>query len=200
MSKNWKSPNMDKFAVFIFCWGRPHFHNTLDALRKHGYSGRVVMLLDDLDSTHEEYIKLYGINDTFVFNKHFIARQCDPMNNFGSFESTLYVENSMFNVAHELGIDYFVAMCDDYESFCHKREECERRTRHLDDVFKLFVEYLINTPIKCIAFSQGGDHIGGFNPNRLCKRKAMNSFFCVTDRPFKFYGSMNDDVNMYVQN
>lgn len=202
MSKSLKKPNMDKFCVFIFCWGRPQFHNTLNALRKHGYTGRIIMLLDNLDKTNEEYIKLYGNEDTYVFNKNFVARRCDPMNNFGKLESTLYVEHAMFDAAKELGFDYFVAMCDDYKSFSHKREECERITRRLDEVFYLFVEYLINTPIKSIAFSQGGDHIGwGVDPYRKqCKRKVMNSFFCVTDRPFKFYGSMNDDANMYIKN
>ena len=29
------------------------------------------------------------------------------------------------------------------------------------------------------------------------KRKAMNSFFCTTERPFKFIGSINEDVNTY---
>ena len=199
--KEKKIPDMSKFAVLIFCWGRPQFHNTLDALRKHGYTGRVIMLLDNLDKTNEEYIRLYGNENTYVFNKNFVARKCDPMNNFGNMDSTLYVENAMFDAAKDLGLEYFVAMCDDYESFSHKREESERRTRRLDEIFYLFVEYLINTPIKSIAFSQGGDHIGGFDPyRRQSKRKVMNSFFCVTDRPFKFYGSMNDDANMYIQN
>jgi len=30
------------------------------------------------------------------------------------------------------------------------------------------------------------------------KRKAMNSFFCRTDRPFEFSGRINEDVNAYV--
>ena len=29
-------------------------------------------------------------------------------------------------------------------------------------------------------------------------RKCMNSFFCSTDRPFRFVGQFNDDVNTYV--
>lgn len=29
-------------------------------------------------------------------------------------------------------------------------------------------------------------------------RKAMNSFFCATDRPFLFTGRINEDVNAYV--
>lgn len=62
------------------------------------------------------------------------------------------------------------------------------------------MEFLLNTQVKSIAFSQGGDHIGGWNEDVLCKRKAMNSFFCLTERPFEFYGVMNDDVNCYLIN
>jgi len=67
-------------------------------------------------------------------------------------------------------------------------------------IFKWFIELLRSTPIKCIAFSQGGDHIGGWNDKVVAKRKMMNSFFCLTNRPFKFYGMMNDDVNSYLKN
>lgn len=194
-------PNMAKFAVFIFCWGRPEFCNTQKALRASGYTGKIYLLIDDLDKTKDEYIARYGNNMCYVFNKRWVSKVSDPMNNFGKLDSTLYVENSMFCIAKDLGLDYFCAMCDDYQSFCHKREECEKTSKRLDDVFYHFVEYLINSPIKCVAMSQGGDHFGGFDPTRrMCKRKVMNSFFCVTDRPFKFYGSMNDDANMYIQN
>ena len=32
----------------------------------------------------------------------------------------------------------------------------------------------------------------------LRMKKVMNSFFCRTDRPFKFYGKINEDVNCYI--
>lgn len=199
--KERRTPDMSKFAIFIFCWGRPNFENTYKALRHHGYSGRIVMLCDDLDSTKNEYIKKYGAENVYIFNKRWIARKCDPMNNFGKYNSTLYVENAMFDIASDLGLESFCAMCDDYNSFTHKREDGERRTKNLDSVFMYMLEYLLNSPIKALAFSQGGDHIGGYDPyRRTSKRKVMNSFICLTDRPFKFYGSMNDDVNMYVRN
>ena len=38
------------------------------------------------------------------------------------------------------------------------------------------VDFYKSTNIKTIAFSQGGDHIGGFSGIKL-KRKAMNSFY-----------------------
>lgn len=52
-----------------------------------------------------------------------------------------------------------------------------------------------------VALSQGGDYIGGLNGKYFAKklsRKAMNAFFCRVDRPFSFFGSINEDVNMYV--
>lgn len=200
MNSNALKPNMSKFAVFIFAWGRPLFCDTYATLRKCGYTGRIVLLLDDLDPSRDEYIGKYGYEDTYVFSKSFVAKRSDPMNNFGKLESTLYVENTMFDIAKDLGIDYFCAMCDDYYYFGHRGEFGAKRTSRLDDVFEVFVEYLINSPVKCIAFCQGGDNMGGFDETKTCKRKAMNSFICKTNEPFKFYGSMNDDVNMYVQN
>ena len=199
--KEKKIPQLNRFAVFIFCWGRPYFDNTYQALRKHGYTGRIVLICDDLDETRYEYIEKYGAENVYIFNKRWASKHSDPMNNFGKYESTLYVENSMFEIASDLNLESFCAMCDDYNSFCHKQAESEIQTKSLDEVFSYFLEYLMNSPIKCLAFSQGGDHIGGYDPyRRTSKRKVMNSFICLTERPFSFYGSMNDDTNMYVRN
>lgn len=200
MSRSLTSPNMDKFAVLILCHGRPKYNDTYHTLNRSGYTGRKIIIIDNLDDTKDEYIRKYGFENVFVFNKSWVALESDSMNNFNDRRATLFVRNATFDIAKELGLDYFLVLDDDYGSFCHKREECERTSKRLDEVFYWFVEYLINTPIKCIAFSQGGDHIGGYNPNKMYKRKVMNSFFCVTDRPFEFYGTMNDDVNSYLVN
>ena len=200
MKENYKKVDMNKFCVFIFAWGRPNFCDTMKNLRKSGYTGRIILLVDNLDKTKDEYIERYGFENVYVFNKFFAAKISDPMNNFGGMESTVYVENTMFSAAKELGFDYFCSMCDDYYYFGHRGKHGAKKTNNLDLVFKYFVEYLINSPIKALAFSQGGDNFGGFDESKLCKRKVMNSFICKTSDPFSFYGSMNDDVNMYVQN
>lgn len=191
---------MDNFAVFILCNGRPHYNETIRTLKRCGYTGRIIIICDNMDDKLDEYLRIYGNQNVYVFNKAWVALESDAMNNFMDRRATLFVRNATFDIAKDLKLDYFLVLDDDYGSFCHKREECERITRKLDTIFSWFVEYLINTPIKCIAFSQGGDHIGGYNPNKMFKRKAMNSFFCVTSRPFKFYGTLNDDVNMYLTN
>ena len=70
--------------------------------------------------------------------------------------------------------------------------------RSLDTVVEAMVTLIETTPIKTIALSQGGDHIGGTPRRNRFKRKAMNSFVCATDKPILFRGRMNEDVNTYV--
>ena len=51
-----------------------------------------------------------------------------------------------------------------------------------------------------ICMGQGGDYVGGIKSSlwmHQFKRKAMNSFLVDTDRLFKFYGRINEDVNTY---
>lgn len=194
------SHNLDKFAVFILCHGRPEYNETFQTLKRSGYTGKIYIIVDNLDDKQNDYIEKYGYENVYVFNKSWVALESDSMNNFNDRRATLFVRNATFDIAKELGLDYFLVLDDDYGSFCHKREECERTSKRLDEVFSYFVEYLSSTNIKCIAFSQGGDHIGGYNPDKMYKRKAMNSFFCKTNEPFLFYGTMNDDVNMYLTN
>lgn len=201
MSKKRIIPDMSKFAIFILCHGRPKYQETYKALKKCGYTGNVVILVDNLDKTQDEYIEEFGADNVFVFNKSWVALESDSMNNFNDRRATLFVRNECWNIAKELGYEYFCVMDDDYSSFCHKQVESERVSHSLDKVCEWFVEYLINTPMMALAFSQGGDHIGGFDPDRRnFKRKCMNSWFCKTDRPFKFFGVMNDDINACIQN
>lgn len=200
MNKNWITPDMSKFAVLCLCHERPDYNKTVPALRRSGYTGRIFVILDNLDTKQDDYIKKYGYENIFVFNKSWVALESDAMNNFGDRRATLFVRNISFEIAKELGIEYFVQMDDDYYYFGHRGEHGAKKTSNLDLVFEYFIEFLLNTNVKSIAFSQGGDHIGGYKEDVLVKRKAMNSFFCITDRPFKFYGVMNDDVNCYLTN
>ena len=54
-----------------------------------------------------------------------------------------------------------------------------------------------------VAMAQAGDFIAGLDNRRWkrvsCMRKAMNSFFCRTDRRFDFIGRINEDVNTYTR-
>lgn len=192
--------DMDKFAVLILAHGRPESCDTFNKLRSGGYTGRIVFVIDNEDSKAQGYIDKYGWENVFQFNKTYSSNYYDAMNNFGNRKAILYARNESFKVAKELGLQSFVQLDDDYYYFGHRGEFGAKKTSNLDLVFRYFVEFLLNTNVKSIAFSQGGDHIGGWNQDVLVKRKSMNSFFCLTNRPFKFYGVMNDDVNCYLIN
>lgn len=192
--------DMGKFAVFILAHGRPELCDTYQKLRDGGYTGKIIIVIDNEDKEAGGYIDRFGSENVFMFNKSYYAEYNDSMNNFGNKKAILFARNESFKIAKELGLDYFVQMDDDYYYFGHRGRYGAKKTRKLDLIFKWFIEFLLNTNVKSIAFSQGGDHIGGWKDDIPCKRKAMNSFFCLTNRPFKFYGVMNDDVNCYLIN
>jgi hypothetical protein len=175
--------------------GRPDKMWTFNTLRKCGYTGKIYLVADSLDKTLNEYKKIYG-DELLVFDKELASKQMDSGDNTNDLRSTLYSANKIFDLAKENGIKYFYIMCDDYYYFGYRYDSGAKIIKNLDKVFDLMVNFYKSTNIKTIAFSQGGDHIGGFSGIKL-KRKCMNSFLCSTDREFQFVGSINEDVNTY---
>jgi hypothetical protein len=187
---------INDFVVFILTHGRPNNVKTIKLLRARGYTGRVVFVIDNEDKTLHEYEKNFGKENIFVFNKQYYADNIDEGNNFDNTKVIIHARNACFDIAKQLGYKYFVQLDDDYYSLGYRYDTGERKIKNLDMVFKIMLDFYKSVPITSIAFSQGGDHIGGFSGIKL-KRKCMNSFFCSVDRPFKFVGSINEDVNTY---
>lgn len=184
------------FAIFIMVYGRPDKMWTINTLRKCGYSGKIYLVGDNTDTSILEYKKKYG-DDLLVFDKKEVSKKYDSGDNSGDLRSTMYAANTIFDLAEEKGIKYFYIMCDDYYYFGYRYITGAKIIKNLDAVFDLMVDFYKSTNTTTIAFSQGGDHIGGFSGIKL-KRKAMNSFLCSTERPFNFMGRMNEDVTTYV--
>lgn len=185
----------NEFCVFILTHGRPDNIKTLSTLKKCGYTGRIYFIVDDEDSTIDKYIQKYG-DSVKVFNKKAMADEVDEGNNFDNRKVIIHARNYCFKIAKELGIKYFVQLDDDYYYFGYRFDTGARIIKNLDRVFEIMLDYYKKADITSIAFSQGGDHIGGFSGIML-KRKCMNSFICSTDREFQFVGSINEDVNTY---
>ena len=98
-------------------------------------------------------------------------------------------------------------MCDDYDRWGYKFDSelkyKDNKVKNLDKLFAHLLEFYKSIPAKTVAFAQGGDFIGGRKSNDIkqlkLKRKAMNTFLCSTERPFKFLGRLNEDVTTYVR-
>lgn len=195
------------FAVFIISNGRPDNVITYNTLKRCGYTGKIFIIIDNEDNSGSKYYNRFGPDNVIMFNKKEMADQVDEGNNFDNRRTTTHARNACFNIAENLGIKYFMQLDDDYPCFLFRiNHECKYPSGNyiiktkLDQVFDILINFYKSIPAKSIAISQGGDFIGGGGPDFIytMKRKCMNSFICSTDRPFKFIGQLNEDVNTYV--
>jgi len=194
------------FAAFILTHGRPSNVRTVETLRRHGYSGRIVLIVDSEDKCLDEYRA--GHDDVVVFDKPAEAQRTDRGDNKAKLNTVLFARNACFEIARNLGIDYFIQLDDDYTRFEYRwrglNDYWATKIYSLDAVFEAMVEFLTKTDALAVCMTQGGDFLGGRDgTNANCKgirllRKAMNSFVCDARRPINFLGRLNDDVNTYV--
>lgn len=191
------------FVALILTHGRPNNVRTAKTLRKCGYTGDVIIVLDNEDKTINQYRKFY--ENIYVFDKKKIASGIDEGDNFNDRRAIIYARNAAFEIAKEKGYRYFIELDDDYTEFSYTYNqygEMEQRSIfNLDKVFDALIDFKNKTGALAVALAQRGDFIGGKYNNivrgELLKRKAMNSFICDTNMPFKFFGKINEDVNTY---
>lgn len=193
------------FAVFILSHGRANNVKTLKALEKSNYNGKIYIICDDEDKQIDEYKKLS--EEVIIFNKKEEMKYTDTEDNFKDHRLVVYARNKCHSIAKQLGLDYFLELDDDYTEICYRyiggKHLRAKNCTNADKLFDAMLDFLDVSGALTVAMSQAGDFIGGADNGKIEKgidRKAMNSFFCRTDRPFKFYGSTNEDVNSYIIN
>jgi hypothetical protein len=198
----------DDFAALILTHKRPDRQYTIDALRRSGYTGKIYLVVDDQDPTLPEYVRRYG-DMVVVFDKREAWALTDDADNTGEMKGVVYARNMCWSIAKKLGLKFFIELDDDYKMFRFRFDSLLNYksimiNKTLDNVIIAMVRWMQDcNAITCIAMSQGGDHIGGGESsyNKLgpvCRRKVMNTFICSVDRPFSFYGRINEDATAYV--
>lgn len=194
----------DDFCVFVLTHGRADNVITARTLKRQGYTGKTFFVVDDQDEQVDRYRENFGADNVLVFNKEDAWRRCDPMDNAHRMGVILYARNACFDLARKVGVRYFLELDDDYKQFCFRWRNGDkldwRDMDDLDSVFEAMVEFLIATNADTVAMAQAGDFVGGIGSTAAghpLLRKAMNTFFCRTDRPVRFQGSINEDVSMY---
>jgi len=197
---------MDDFCAFILTHGRADRVLTYNTLRGQGYTGKIYIVIDDEDSQADAYRERYG-DEVLQFCKVDVAKTFDEGDNFKDRRAIVYARNACWGLAEQVGCKYFIQLDDDYTTFNHTLDvenvylTKRPKVRNLNAIFASMVDFLQVSPkIATIAFSQGGDFIGGEGSNvakKMLSRKAMNSFVCSIEKPFKFSGRLNEDVNTY---
>lgn len=194
----------DDFAVFILTHGRADNVVTVPGIRKAGYTGKIYYIVDDEDDAVPEYKRRYGEENVIVFDKQVAYDRWDTMDTFNDHRAIIYARNESWRIARELGLKYFLMLDDDYKSIDY-RYEAEGKLKYkpshdFDRVFEDMIQFLDVSGALTVAFCQGGDFVGGIDGGNFHKgllRKAMNSFFCRTDMPIQYRGTMNEDVVTY---
>ena len=193
------------FVVFILSHGRAGNVKTLRMLKKQGYTGKTIIVVDNEDELRNEYKRIYGKENIIVFDKSKV--EADTMDNFNKREIVVYARNIVFDIAKKFGYKYFLVLDDDYTEINIRiiKDNMLKsiKIKDLDKLFDDMLNFLDSSEALTVCLSQQGDYIGGKNGTYIKKgisRKAMNSFFCRADKPFKYYGTINEDVNMYILN
>ncbi len=195
---------MNNYAIFIPTYKRPDRVYTVKALRDAKYTGQIYLIVGDDDPCVQQYIDIYG-DDVIIFSKNDYIEKVDTLDNFKKKNCVVYVRNAMFEIAKQLGLDYFLVLDDDYSGFVFRRPFGEIlktfKVKNIQGIIDESVKYLEKTEkLDCFAWCQNGDFIGGASSFDKIngKRKIMNGFVFRTDRPIRFTGSINEDLNASV--
>ena len=195
---------MDKYCVFILTHGRADNVITLKTLKKCGFDGEWYCVVDDEDEQLDKYIENFGEDRVKIFSKDEIQKTFDVMDLSNDRRTIVYARNACFQIANKMGYRKFLELDDDYTSFMFRYiEDGKLKGKNIENIssfFEKMFEFLDNSKAISVAIAQGGDFIGGKDNGFFYKglsRKCMNTFFCRTDRPFKFIGRVNEDVNTY---
>jgi hypothetical protein len=195
------------FAIFILTHGRPNNVSTYESLNYGGYTGKIYLVIDNEDKTADQYRQRFGDENVLMFDKKAVSKTFDLADTSNNLKTIVCARNASSQMAKDLGLDYFMQLDDDYKPFLYRYLKDDQllsnQIKSLDEVINALITFLDDSDALTIAMAQGGDFIGGKDGGKfkqLLLRKAMNSFIFRTDKPIKFVGRLNEDVNFYVVN
>jgi len=196
------------FCVFVLSHERPDRVLTVPALREAGYTGPVEVVVDSDDSRLSEYRSRFG-DDLTVFDKDAVEDDVDLGDSEPGRQTPLYAREKCWQIADARNLDYVLVLDDDYDWFRHRigpRGEyldAPPWINDMDGILDAMMSYMDRAEqVDCLAFSQGGDYIGGGASTHaavISHRKVMNAFLLDPDRKFEYIGRLNDDVSTYVR-
>lgn len=105
------------FVVFILSHGRSDKLITLKTIKEQGYTGDWFVIVDNEDSTIENYKRVCGEDHILVFDKLGVSKTFDTYDLSTNRKTIVYARNVCFDFAQQLGYDYFLELDDDYLEF-----------------------------------------------------------------------------------
>ncbi len=140
----------NELVVFICTHGRPNKQYTYEALKKCGYTGKIILVLDDTDKTIQTYIDIYGADNLIVFNKNYYINsdRYDNGDNKLHDKCILYAKRAVEDIAKSMNLKHFVIADDDITNFVirypNSTKLCTYNIDNLDLILDCYVELLHN--------------------------------------------------------
>lgn len=194
----------NNYAVFIISHKRPEVE-TLKALNGAGYTGKYFIVVDDKDSSIEEYKSRY-CEHVLVFSKEKMLEETDTIDNYRILNAAVYAMNYCIKYSREKGYKY-IAIFDDDTKKIGIRYESEGKLKsadikNFDKVLDLYISFLETSNFLCVSFLPAARLIGGLKSEIWRKKEygnVANIFIIRTDGPY-FQGSLYQDLTYSVLN
>lgn len=169
--------------VFIKSHGRPDKQLTYSTLRKFGYTDKIIIVLDDEDSTYDDYKNKTFDADTSIiqFSKQHYVDYIDCGTNKPKRNVNLYAWCACEDFAKEMSLDSYIMADDDITGFRFRYLEdghlrSTRITKNLDDIFIGIRNYMLNSDIAGACTGMPQMYLAGDYNTNLWKYRVIYQF------------------------
>ena len=193
---------MMNYAIFICTHGRPDEQHTLKALRKAGYTGKIILVVDDEDDTVPELmLKTYGDAEIVRFCKQHYIDTVDIGRSDAKRKAILYAKCACEDVAKERNLDAFVIADDDITDFRFRYESdgkllTQYVTKNMDVIIESYLTFILDCNVCMTSFGTNQMFMGGrISDERKGEfRIPYNFLFRNTSISFNWISEMNEDT------
>lgn len=160
-----------KSAIYICTHGRPSKQITHRMLRKAGYTGEIVLVIDNEDEHGKGYLEFVKGEDNtriHVFDKRKIIDSTNTTNYPPNRKTILYAKNACEQFAKEDNCDCFVICDDDIPGFRYRYVEgksCKSLTisDNMDQIIDSHYKFLIESNVAATSFGIAQFYFTGAN-------------------------------------
>jgi hypothetical protein len=190
------------FAIFICSHGRPNVL-TVDALRGSGYTGGIVIVVDDEDDTVPQYYENYQGKDS-IYIRQFCKQDYIDRVDTGSQKcnakraTILYAKCFCEDLAREHGLDAFGIADDDFTGFRFRYLESDKMKSQLvhfslDNVFNLYSKFIIENNMCMTSLATNQMFMGGM-PKIEDYRIPFSFVIRNVSIPFEWQSDIFEDI------
>ena len=189
------------FGVFILSHERANRVETYKVLQKGGYKGKIWIVIDDEDRQRSEYMKRFPDN-LMIFSKRKYMESADVVELKKRKASAVYARNYVERMAKISGLDAFLMIDDDITGLRYRWPEGDKvkslsTNGGLNEVFKYYAEYMLETGIACLSFPYTMFYVAGLHDidKRITQyRHTYQIHIRNAHKPVEWIGTINHDT------